>query len=81
VVKAFAERYNWNFDVLPDESNKVAYLYGVNSHPRTFLIGKKGEILGVVVGYRDWESDTAIRLIEYLISAGAPSPKESKIED
>lgn len=37
----------------------MAARYGVGQHPMTVLIDRRGELVGRVIGERDWESRTA----------------------
>jgi peroxiredoxin len=70
-VKQFADQYNWTFDVLLDPDQRASRRYGVNSHPRTYLIDREGNLLGLAIGYRDWNSKTARQLVEGLIRYGS----------
>jgi peroxiredoxin len=45
VLEEFMRKNGYSFQVLLDEGGRVSALYGVSSIPRTFLIGKKGDIL------------------------------------
>lgn len=67
-VKAFAAEFGWSFDVLLDSGDKVAIDYGVRGHPMTFLISPKGRIIGVILGFRDWNSETAFSVIDQLLA-------------
>lgn len=66
-VRQFAEKYGWDFQVLLDRDYKVASLYRVNSHPVNFIIGRSGELMGITIGYRDWDTELAYKLINTLV--------------
>lgn len=80
VVRRFANRYRWAFDVLLDPDHDVSRRYGVNSHPRTYLIDREGNLLGLAIGYRDWDSETAFELVEKVIAAGGWTNGETASE-
>jgi peroxiredoxin len=65
-VKAFSQEHRLRFPALLDEDGDVFERFNVWSLPTTFIIGKKGEILGKVIGYRDWGSDQTIGVLQQL---------------
>jgi len=65
-VKAFFEVHRLWFPALLDEDGDVFQRFNVWSLPTTFIIGKKGELLGKVIGYRDWGSDQTIGILQRL---------------
>ena len=69
-VKKFLSSYNYTFQILTDSKSKVLDLYGVERIPTTFLIDKRGRIVGKALGPRNWKSPEAISLFNRLI-AGA----------
>lgn len=58
-IRDFFAEYHLTFSSLLDQEGKVMELYQAWSFPATYLINKKGEIVGKVVGYRDWQSEHA----------------------
>ncbi len=46
--------------------------------PSNYLIDREGNIVGGAVGYRDWESPVAQKLIERLLEGEASSSSEEK---
>jgi thioredoxin-related protein len=60
-------RNGLSFINLLDSDGQVASMYGVNSTPAKFLIDKEGNMIGAALGYRDWEQDEFIALIEELM--------------
>jgi peroxiredoxin len=67
IVKNYAEKNNLPFPVLLDTNGKVAYDYGIRSHPVHFLIDRKGRLIGVAMGARDWASAESRNLIGFLV--------------
>jgi peroxiredoxin len=67
IVKKYAEKKNLPFPVLLDTDGKVAYDYGIRSHPAHFLIDREGKLIGVAMGARDWASVESRNLIGFLV--------------
>ncbi len=55
-VQSFYKEQNISFPALLDHNGKASELYETWSLPTTFLINKRGYIVGKVIGYRDWHS-------------------------
>jgi len=53
--------------LLIDSKSQILDLYRVEGIPMTFLIDKKGRILGRALGPRDWKSPEATSLFNQLI--------------
>lgn len=51
-----------------DHSNRLSLEVGATGLPTTVLIGADGRWLGRYVGDADWDSDTAVRLLEAAIA-------------
>jgi len=58
-IKAFFKQHNLTFTTLLDEEGKVFELYQTWSLPTTYLINESGQIVGKVIGYRNWHSNLA----------------------
>lgn len=67
LVKDFQRELRLSFPVLFDRDGKVAHKYQFRGHPVTFLIDRKGFLVGKVVGERDWSSAEAKALITELL--------------
>jgi peroxiredoxin len=66
-VKAFFQEHQLSFSAILDPEGDVFERFNVWSLPTTFIIGKKGELLGKVIGYRDWDSEQTIRVLQRLL--------------
>ncbi len=53
--------------MLFDPKGKVAENYEFRGHPVTFLIDRKGFLVGKIIGERDWFSKEAKIMIEDLL--------------
>ncbi len=60
-------RNGLSFINLLDPDGQVSSMYGVNSTPAKFVIDTEGNMIGAALGYRDWEQDEFIALIEELM--------------
>lgn len=70
-IQAFLKQHDLTFTALLDEKAEVFELYKAWSLPTTYLINKKGEILGRVIGYRDWHSEQAKAFFRQLLEEKA----------
>jgi len=66
-VKEFINKYQYTFPVLLDPKCKTLDLLQVKGIPTTFLIDKKGRMVGKAIGPRDWKSPEVVSLINLLI--------------
>ena len=58
--------------VLLDQSGKVTgEVYGVWGTPTTYFINRRGQLVGHIVGPRDWESPAARQFVLALLEADA----------
>lgn len=70
-VQAFLREHKLTFTTLPDAEGKAFEIYQAWSLPTTYLINRSGELVGKVVGYRDWHSNLARTLFHQLLQDGA----------
>ena len=68
-VLRFVKDRNLSFTFLLDEDEQVSASFGVRSHPMKFLIDKNGDLIGVAVGYGEWDTDDMKSIIKTLISS------------
>lgn len=67
LVKEFINKYQYTFPVLIDPKCKTFDLFKIKGIPATFLIDKKGRMVGKATGPRDWKSPEVASLINLLI--------------
>jgi thiol-disulfide isomerase/thioredoxin len=58
-INAFFKEHRVTFTTLLDEQGRSLELYKAWSLPTTYLINRNGEIVGKLVGHRDWHSEQA----------------------
>jgi peroxiredoxin len=66
-IREFLRRHGLTFATPLDQKSEVFQLYQAWSLPTTYIIDKNGEIVGRIVGYRDWNSDSARALFRHLL--------------
>ena len=66
-VQRFAERFGVQFPLLLDREGRSLQRFGLRGHPNTVLIDRKGRVVGLVRGERDWQGEPAKRLIRHLL--------------
>jgi len=67
-VKAFNKKHKLSFTSLLDSSGEVGLRFGVRSIPITYILDKKGGMIGKALGAREWDSEKSIALFEHLMS-------------
>ena len=67
LVKDCQQEFNLGFPVLFDTQGKVSEKYEFRGHPATFLIDRKGFLVGKVLGERDWSSAEAREIVTDLL--------------
>jgi thiol-disulfide isomerase/thioredoxin len=65
-IKQFYKEYKLTFTTLLDSTGDVGAGLGIRSIPTTFILDKKGRIIGKALGPREWEGEKSIALFEYL---------------
>ena len=65
-VLEFVEARGLSFQFLLDEDTEVSKRYGIRSHPMKFLINKEGNVIGIAIGYREWNTEEMKQLIRIL---------------
>ena len=68
IVEKFVKKEKVPFPILLDEDGSVARDYGIRSHPVHFIIDRQGQMIGKVMGARDWASVESRELIRSLIA-------------
>jgi peroxiredoxin len=73
IVQRFVRDRGFSFTFLLDEDGQVSARYGVQSHPMKFLIDTKGNLIGIALGYREWDTKEMKSIISSLINANPKS--------
>jgi cytochrome c biogenesis protein CcmG/thiol:disulfide interchange protein DsbE len=66
-VKEFIEKQSFTFPVLIDPKYETLDLFEVKGIPTTFLIDKKGIMIGRAIGPKDWKRSEVISILNLLI--------------
>jgi peroxiredoxin len=67
-VKKFLQKTPYSFPILIDTKNVAQKSYGVFRFPESFIIDRNGVVVEKIIGGRDWMSDGAFKLIEFLLN-------------
>jgi peroxiredoxin len=67
-VKEFFREHNFTFTALLDRDGKVFELYQAWALPMSAIVNKRGELVGKVMGYRDWHGEEARQLFQELLA-------------
>lgn len=67
----FAKSQDWQLTLLEDPSSRIARLYGVETIPHLFVIGRDGTILAVNAGYGDSSVEELVREINAALQGSA----------
>lgn len=70
IVESWARKLTIPFPLLLDDLGDTPRLFGLWAHPHTVLIDRQGRVVGLARGERDWQSQAARRLVEYLLESG-----------
>ena len=73
-VSSFVQQLSWKFQPLLDPDGVVRNRYAVRALPTTYLINRKGYIVGRIVGERAWRSPAADRVLAALVGQHASRP-------
>jgi len=67
VVHGFLDKHSYTFPVLLDPNGETLDLFEVKGIPTTFIIDKKGRVIGKALGPRDWRSPEVFSLVNLLV--------------
>lgn len=71
VVKQFAKDYHMSFDVLHDPSGAIEQIYQTTGVPESFLVGRDGRIVRIMLRGYTWNSAASRRIVEELLATPA----------
>ena len=66
-VKEFIDKHRYSFPVLIDSTCLSLDLFSVKAIPTTFLIDKKGMMIGRAVGPKNWNSPEVVSILNMLL--------------
>jgi peroxiredoxin len=72
-VKEFFKEFKLTFTALLDTGGEVGTMFGINQIPTTYILDKKGRIIGKALGPREWDSRKSMALFEHLTNRQAPT--------
>jgi thiol-disulfide isomerase/thioredoxin len=68
-VAAFLKKYNLSFIALLDNKGEIGLRFGIRSIPTSFILDKKGGVIGKALGSRQWDGPDAVALFDHLTAA------------
>lgn len=71
IVKKFAKEYGISFDLLHDPSGDIERTYQTTGVPESFLVGRDGRIVRIMLRGYTWNSPASRRVISELLAAPA----------
>jgi len=67
-VREWGEDFGIGYPLWLDPWGQSPGAFGLQGHPSTVLIDRRGRIVGRVPGERDWSTPEARRLVEWLLA-------------
>jgi peroxiredoxin len=67
IVKEFIEKHRYTFPVLLDPQCVTLDLFQVKGIPTTFLIDKKGVMIGKATGPKNWKKPEFVSIVNTLL--------------
>jgi peroxiredoxin len=58
VVAAYRREYHMSYPILMDRSGSVGRSFGIRAIPTTYILNRKGLLIGRVMGPREWSGKT-----------------------
>jgi len=69
VVRQFVRSGGYTFPVLMDTDGKIGNVYGVSAIPTSFIIDRKGNMIGRLVGSIYWDTPEVFAAIEAMLKS------------
>ena len=66
-VKEFFDRYRLKFTTLLDTKGKAGKAFFIRAIPTSIILDKDGQMIGIALGPRKWDSENAITLFNRLL--------------
>lgn len=70
VVSAFVTEHRLTYPIGLDPKMALVGQYGVRGLPSSFLVDRRGRLVALAIGPREWDSEAAHALIETLLKQG-----------
>ena len=67
-VQAFFQKEGYRFSTVLDPKDDVSDEYAFHSTPTIIFIGRRGQVLGRVIGARNWDSAEGRALLRHLLA-------------
>ena len=67
-AQSYVTQNSYTFPVLLDLEYKASQIYGIRGFPTTYLINKRGNLIGKLVGSREWDAPEVIRIFKTIIN-------------
>jgi len=68
-VRQFIQSHRYTFPVMLDTDSSIGSIYGIRGIPTTYIIDRRGMIIGVVNGAIDWSTPQVIAAFDALINS------------
>lgn len=79
-IKPFWDKYGLTFHSFLDKNGMASLAFGVRGMPATFLIDRRGRVVGSAPGYRDWFTEDAQAVISELLAEEGPEKEDGTKE-
>ena len=66
-VRDFVAKLKLTFPIVLDPEHRAKALYKVRGLPTSYLLDRKGQVVGYGVGPREWDSEAAFALVGHLL--------------
>lgn len=67
-AKSYIKQNSFTFPVLLDLEYKASQMYGIRGFPTTYLVDKKGNLIGKLVGSKEWDSPEVMKVLTTVIN-------------
>lgn len=69
-VQEFIDRLGLSYPVALDSNGSVTNLYNVRGFPTTMIIDREGTVIGVKLGYHDWDEQATMQAFGEIMKIG-----------
>ena len=68
LIRDFFKKHGYRFTTVLDPKDDVSDMYSFSVTPAIVFIGRHGQVLGRVIGARDWDSATGRAFLRHLLA-------------